>query len=217
VSEVHRGDRPKVTLKAALTLDGRIASASGESRWITGPEARAASHRLRHTHDAVLVGSGTLLADDPALDTRLPGGRNALPVVLDTGLQCPVGARVLSAGRRAVLFCAEDAPARELSADIVRIPRASGGLDLHAALRHLLALGVRSLLVEGGGRVHRGFLDADLADRIELFIAPRVLAGGSGWVGGAPYTLVTAPRFAVVSSAPTGEDLHVVLTRRPSS
>ena len=115
--------RPRVVLKAGVTLDGRIADAFGHSQWITGPDARAAGHVLRSTLDAILVGSGTLLADDPSLNTRIPGGRNALPVILDSRLRIPDTARVLTAGRRPVIFCAEDAPQRSLPADIVRVPR----------------------------------------------------------------------------------------------
>ncbi|NOY25977.1 MAG: bifunctional diaminohydroxyphosphoribosylaminopyrimidine deaminase/5-amino-6-(5-phosphoribosylamino)uracil reductase RibD, partial [Oligoflexia bacterium] len=100
--------RPAVILKAALTLDGRIADAAGHSQWITGPQARAIGHQLRDQADAVLVGRGTLLADDPALCTRgVAGGRDALPVVLDSELRCPQDARVLSAGRRPLFFAAQ--------------------------------------------------------------------------------------------------------------
>ena len=120
-SVLERG-RPWVTVKAAITLDGRIADADGASQWITGPQARAAGHALRNGHDAVLVGSGTLQSDDPSLNTRLDGGRDALPVLLDSELRCPADAKVLSAGRRPVIFCAPGAPERTLDADVVRVP-----------------------------------------------------------------------------------------------
>lgn len=205
--------RPAVWLKAGMTLDGRIADAFGRSQWITGPAARAAAHALRDAADAVLVGSGTLLADDPSLTTRaLAGGRDALPVVLDTELRCPPGARVLTAGRRPLLLAATDAPARDLPADIVRLPRdPSGGLELGAAMQALLARGVHTLLVEGGGRVHRSFLARGLVDRVHLFVAPSVLAGGPGWVQGAPFPLADAPRLRLDAVRPVGEDLHLEL------
>ena len=125
--------RPLIVLKAAATLDGRIASASGESRWITGPEARAAGHRLRDELDAVLVGSGTLLADDPALNTRIEGGRDALPVILDSALRCPVDAAVLRSGRKPLIFTAArtlaTAPHRvaALAAEVVGVGQGPDG------------------------------------------------------------------------------------------
>lgn len=204
--------RPAVVLKAALTLDGRIADAKGSSQWITSREARAAGHQLRDEADAVLVGSGTLHADDPALTTRgIPGGRDALPVILDTDLSCPPDARVLTAGRRPLLIAADDAPERRLPADVVRLPRGPLGVDLNAVLSTLLARGVHNLLVEGGGRVHRSFLDHGVVDRVHLFVAPRVLAGGPGWVGGEPYPLAQAPRMRLVEARPVGPDLHLQL------
>jgi len=209
---VERG-RPLVVLKAAATLDGRIADAQGRSQWITGAAARAAGHRLRDRLDAVLVGSGTLLADDPSLNTRAEGGRDALPVVLDTELRCPPDARVLTAGRRPLIFCATDAQERDLGADIVRVPRGAGGLELRAVLEALVARGVHSVLVEGGGRVHRSFLDGGCADRVHLHLAPKVLAGGAGWVGGDPLSLAGAHRFTVTSVSHLGDDVLIEMGR----
>jgi diaminohydroxyphosphoribosylaminopyrimidine deaminase/5-amino-6-(5-phosphoribosylamino)uracil reductase len=204
---------PEVTLKAAVSLDGRIASEGGESRWITGPAARACGHRLRDTHDAVLVGIGTVLADDPALDTRIPGGRNALPVVLDTALRTPPDAKILTAGRRPLVLCAEDAPDVSLDADVVRLPRGPGGVELGAALRAVVARGHHRVLVEGGGRVHRGLLEGGYVDRIELFVAARLLAGGPGMVAGPGFALADAPAFRFTGCEPVGDDLHVTLER----
>lgn len=204
--------RPAVVLKAALTLDGRIADAHGKSQWITGHVARAVGHGLRDAADAILVGSGTLRADDPALTTRgITGGRDAVPVVLDSDLRCPLDARVLTAGRRPLFFAAEDAQDRRLPADIVRVPRGREGLDLNAVLGELVSRGLHTLLVEGGGRVHRSFLDHGVVDRLHLFVAPRVLAGGPGWVGGPPYGLASAPRLRVESAEPVGTDLYLQL------
>lgn len=210
--------RPLVVLKAGATLDGRIASDRGESRWITGPEARLAAHRLRDELDAVLVGSGTLLADDPALNTRIKGGRDALPVILDTSLRCPPEARVLRAGRRPLILCADDALAASperaaaLPADVVGLPRdAHGRVDLVAAMTVLLRRGVHSLLVEGGGIVHRAFFEGALVDRVELFLAPRVLGGGPSWVGGPGWSLDGAPRLKLIQTQKHGDDLQLTL------
>jgi diaminohydroxyphosphoribosylaminopyrimidine deaminase/5-amino-6-(5-phosphoribosylamino)uracil reductase len=206
--------RPLVVLKAGTTLDGRIADADGRSQWITGPAARQEGHRLRDALGAVLVGSGTLLADDPSLNTRVEGGRDALPVILDSSLRIPDDARVLTAGRRPLILCAPDAPDRRLAADVVRVPRAEAGLDLHAVMAVLAERGVTGVLVEGGGRVHRSFLDAGLVDRLELFVAPRILAGGPGFVGGSPWRLSDGPAFSVVSVAVVGEDVRISMERR---
>jgi diaminohydroxyphosphoribosylaminopyrimidine deaminase/5-amino-6-(5-phosphoribosylamino)uracil reductase len=218
ISALERG-RPWVTVKAAITLDGRIADSQGDSQWITSEESRAVGHRLRNEHDAVLVGAGTLRADDPSLNTRVTGGRDALPVILDTELSCANDARVLTAGRRPVLYHASDVdPRSDLAADAVGVSRdAQGWLDLVAVFTDLQDRGVHSVLVEGGGQVIRSLMDQGMVDRIELFIAGKLLVGGPGWVGGAPYALSNAPGFQVVRSEQIGPDLHVVLEHAPCS
>ena len=212
LSAKERG-RPWVTVKAAITLDGRIADSEGKSQWITSEAARQVGHRLRNEHDAVMVGAGTLRADDPSLNTRREGGRDALPVILDSDLGCPADARVLSAGRRPLIFHADDASARpELDADTVAVGRTdTGWLDLEPVMGALRERGVHSVLVEGGGQLIRSLLASGMVDRIELFIGGRVFAGGPGWVGGAPFTLSDAPGFQVVRHDTVGPDLHVVL------
>jgi len=206
----HTTGLPEVTLKAAITLDGRIASAYGEARWITGPAAREASHRLRDQHDAIVVGVGTVLADDPALTTRIPGGRDAVPVILDSHLRTPPGALVLQ--RRTALVYALDEG--ELpGAEVVRVPSRGGRVDVHAVLRDLAARGLHRVLVDGGAHVHRSFLDAGHVDRIELFVNARVLAGGPGFVAGEGYRLATAPAFAIDVVERVGDDLRVGLER----
>ncbi len=218
ISAQERG-RPWITVKAAITLDGRIADIEGASQWITGPEARDFVHRMRNEHDAVMVGAGTMRADDPSLNTRFEGGRDALPVILDTELGISNTARVLSAGRRPVVFHADTIQLREdLAADLVGVARDEHGwLDLNAVFAVLQSRGVHSILVEGGGLLNRSLLDRGMVDRIELFIAGKVLGGGPGWVGGSPYALSDAPGFQVVRSEPVGSDLHVVLEQAPCS
>jgi diaminohydroxyphosphoribosylaminopyrimidine deaminase/5-amino-6-(5-phosphoribosylamino)uracil reductase len=211
---------PEVTLKAGMTADGRIATATGQSKWITSDRAREAAHVLRARHDAVMVGIGTVLADDPSLTTRLPEGsvpgqklpRNAVPVVLDSELRIPAGAKLLSSGARAVVIAAEDAPVRELSADIVRVGRAPGGrIELTAALRALAARGLHRILVEGGSELARSLLEQRLADTLELFVAPLLLPGGIPVVGGEPIArLADGIPLELVSAEPLGPDLHVV-------
>jgi diaminohydroxyphosphoribosylaminopyrimidine deaminase / 5-amino-6-(5-phosphoribosylamino)uracil reductase len=174
---------PYVTLKAAVTLDGRTATRSGDSRWITGEQARKHAHRMRDRSDAVLVGVGTVLADDPELTVRHVKGRDPIRVVLDSQLKTPEGARMLSAVSSAPtwIFHAYDAPdeRREAllrrGAQLIAMPRAERGLDLHEVLRELARRGVMRLLVEGGPSVHGALLDAGLADHAAVFVAPRWL------------------------------------------
>ncbi len=177
---------PEVTLKVASSLDGHLATRSGESQWITGQAAREDGHGLRATHDAILVGVGTAIADDPRLTCRIPGGKDPVPVVLDTRLRLPLHARLLTAGAPAVILCAEDAPVRRLPADIIRVPRAQDGqgVDVRAALRALAGRGLHRILVEGGGQIHRSFLDSGLIDTLHVYVAGALLPGGQPWLGG---------------------------------
>ncbi|MCA9581605.1 MAG: bifunctional diaminohydroxyphosphoribosylaminopyrimidine deaminase/5-amino-6-(5-phosphoribosylamino)uracil reductase RibD [Myxococcales bacterium] len=176
---------PWVTAKAAITLDGYVATRTGDSKWITEPAARRVAHRLRADHDAVLVGVGTVLADDPRLDVRLVRGRDPLRVVLDSRLRTPARSRVLTEGGAGTLvFHGPGAPAARrralirAGAELQEVRRHKGGLDLHAVLRGLVRRGVVRVLVEGGASVHGAFFDGRLVDRAEFFVAPILLGGG---------------------------------------
>lgn len=205
---VYEGGLPEVSLKAAVSLDGHLATATGESRWITGEAARRHGHVLRHQHDALLVGRGTAQADDPRLTCRLPEGAHPVPVVLDSELVLDAGAALLHGPRRAVVCCAEDAPERELAAEVVRVPRGAGGLDLRAVLRALGERGLHRVLVEGGGQVHRSFLDAGLVDHVYVYVAGTLLPGGRSWVAGPPVdALASAPRLGRPEVEPLGDDV----------
>ncbi len=183
VTAMERG-RPLVVLKAAATLDGRIATVTGESQWITSAAAREHVHGLRDRHDAILVGSGTALADDPQLSCRLEGGRDPVPVLLDARLRVSSTARMFASGAGALVYSTRQPPV-DHPATVIQVPAgAQGGVDLEAVLSHLARRGVHSLLVEGGGAVHRSFLDAGLVDRVLLYLAPKIFAGGPGWVAG---------------------------------
>ena len=194
--------RPFVTLKVAATLDGRIATRAGDSRWVSGPEARAWVHRLRDRVDAVLVGRGTAQADDPRLTTRLPGGggHDPLRVVLDTDLRLPASLRLFrqrSAARTLVVHAARRERDLGPRVELLRCARGPGGLELGAVLDRLAERGVVHLLVEGGGAVAAGFLAAGLVDRLALVLAPRLLGGGLSWGGEAgPDRMSGAPGCA---------------------
>ena len=198
----------RVTLKLATSLDGRIATASGESRWITGEAARMEGHRLRAAHDAILVGIETVLADDPQLTARLPGRPidQPLRVVLDSRLRTPPTARVAS-GDSLILTVAEPAPVG--TAAVERVEADHGRPAVTACLAALKRRGVSSVLIEGGGQVAASFLRAGLVDRLEWFRAPILLgAEGRPCVAGlALARLSEAPKFRRLAVEPCGDDL----------
>lgn len=181
---VHRG-RPEVTLKLAATLDGRIATRAGESRWLTGPPSRRVAHALRGQSDAVLVGVGTALADDPLLTCRIAGYRTRplVRLVADAELRIPLTSRLVATAREAPVWvlhasAADPARARPLTERGVRLlplPAGDQGIDLAAALGALGAAGLTSVLVEGGARLAAALLRAELADRLVWFHAPALL------------------------------------------
>lgn len=207
--------RPRVTLKLATSLDGRIATAGGESKWITGDLAREQGHRLRAAHDAVLVGAETALQDDPELTVRLPGhaGRQPVRVVLDSRQRLPDTAKLVRTAREVPTWVvALDPPAARLAEAGVRVftvPALGERPDLVAAMALLRAEGVGSLLVEGGGQVAGSFLRCGLVDAVEWFRAPLVLGGeGRPGIGAlALEALSTAPRFRRLAVEPLGDDL----------
>jgi diaminohydroxyphosphoribosylaminopyrimidine deaminase/5-amino-6-(5-phosphoribosylamino)uracil reductase len=199
--------RPRVWLKAAATLDGRISDHKGVSQWITGEEARLHGHRMRDRVDAIMIGSGTLHSDDPSLTTRFEGGRDAIPVVIDTNLTISTSAKLLNSSRRALIYCAEDAPQRDIEADVVRVNRLGAGLDLTSIMRDLATRDVHNLMVEGGGLLNRSLFEACLVDRLLMFVAPKVLVGGAGFIGGDPLDLEEGFEFTLLSATRLGVDV----------
>ena len=173
--------RPYVILKAAASLDGRIEAPDGRSKWITSPQARRASHLMRAQADAVLVGVGTVLKDDPLL-TSHGKGRDPVRVVLDSRLRIPRTAKILRGSAPTWVATSRRGfgRPRSLRAPVVsalRVPRNGSGLNLRALGRELLRMGVGTLLVEGGSRVHTAFLEKGLVDEVRLFLAPKLLGG----------------------------------------
>jgi GTP cyclohydrolase II len=211
------GARPFVTLAYAQSIDGSIAAEPGRPTALSGPESLRMTHALRAAHDAILVGIGTVLADDPQLTVRLVDGRSPRPVVVDSRLRLPAHARLLAAHRHhggrppliATTATCDDVSRRRLESEgarVVRLPADGphGWVDLGELLRQLAVQGVRRLMVEGGAKVITSFLRARLIDYAVITVAPRLVGGLSafgGLDGGA------LPRFGALSSLRLGEDL----------
>jgi diaminohydroxyphosphoribosylaminopyrimidine deaminase/5-amino-6-(5-phosphoribosylamino)uracil reductase len=218
--------RPYVVAKWAMSLDGRIATRTGDSRWITGPAARALGHDLRDTLDGIVVGVNTVLADDPELTVRIPGGshRPSRPapwrIVVDSRGRTPLIAHLLTTGDVSrTLIATTDTSAPEWRCHVARagalvlvLPAAAGRASLPAMLDAVLELGVTSLLVEGGGTLLGSLFDQHLVDRVYAFVAPMVI-GGSGAPspvqGAGVCRMADAVRLAGVSRSEHGDDLLV--------
>lgn len=178
--------RPFISLKYAMTLDGKIASYIGDSKWITGEEARTFAHRLRKQHDAVLVGIGTIFEDDSELTTRMVQGKNPVRIVLDTRLKISLMATVLNPAADTIIVTGLDSDAVKGEAinslpnvELLRLPLYEGKIPLPLLIEELVKRNITSLLVEGGSEVLGSFRDMELADRVYAFIAPKIV-GGSG-------------------------------------
>jgi diaminohydroxyphosphoribosylaminopyrimidine deaminase/5-amino-6-(5-phosphoribosylamino)uracil reductase len=187
---------PLVMAKAAASLDGKIASHTGDSRWISNERSRRFVHRLRHAVDAILVGVGTVIADNPRLTARLHGkkGKNPLRIILDTHLRTPLDSLVVRETDEASTLIASGPTPYEKrkvglqapNVEILPLPLKRGRVSLPALVEHLGRRDVTSLLVEGGAEVHGGFFHEKLVDKVYLFFAPKIIGGNSAvpMVGG---------------------------------
>ena len=195
--------QPFVVMKTAMSMDGKIAAANGESKWITGAASRVRVHRLRDRYDAILVGVGTVLADNPSLTTRLPegGGKDPVRVILDTRARTPLDARIIKQASvaPAIVVTAPGAPPQRVrglldaGAQIMVIESDDGGLSLPGLLRELGRKEITSLLVEGGAGVNGSFVKEELVDKVYWFIAPKIIGGAAapGPVGGVGITALS--------------------------
>ena len=217
----RRLGRPRVTLKAAASLDGKVAAPDGSSQWITGPAARADGHRLRAEADAVLVGAGTALADDPRLTVRLPGhaGRQPLRVLADATGRVGTGGHLFDGEAETLVATTPAAPAaavdawKAAGAEVLVCEEAPAGVELDGLARALGDRGVLELLVEGGPRLQASLWAAGLADRLVWYLAPLAIggAGAPGLLDGAgAATLADARRLRLASVDRLGDDLRVV-------
>lgn len=221
----HKTKRPFVHLKMAISLDGRIATRTGDSRWITGAESRKKSHRLRHEYDAILIGANTAVVDNPSLTDRSgkPRRRKLVRVVLDNSLRISLNSQlILTAKETPTIIFTENInieKIKDLKAEGVEVVQiAEGGRNLFGVLRELGKRDLQSVLVEGGAEIAGAFYDAKLIDKLTFFIAPIVIAGKEAptAIGGQGATvLANAMRLRDVEIKQRGADLEV--TGYPSS
>ncbi len=210
--------RPHVTAKWAMTLDGKIAAHDRRSQWITGPAARREAHRLRSESDAIVVGIGTVLADDPALTVRLgePWPREPYRVVVDGRARLPLEAALLRTGTpaRVLVAVGEEAPAARVAglasagATVLQCKSREGRVDVSDLCARLLGLDVMAMLLEGGAALTGAFLQAGLVDRVAVFVAPKLLGGATAPspAGGPGRLLPEALRLGRLTARPVGED-----------
>src|SRR3954470_8729242 len=182
--------RPLVTVHYAQTIDGRIAARTGDARWVSGERSLKLAHELRASHDAVMVGIGTVLADDPILTTRLVDGPSPIRVIVDSQLRTPLDAKVITdTTSRTIIATSEDAPSdaaraiEDRGATVMRVPSTAGALDLAAILARLRRDGISSLLIEGGRGIITSALRGRVVDRLTVAIAPKVVGEGIAAVG----------------------------------
>jgi 5-amino-6-(5-phosphoribosylamino)uracil reductase/diaminohydroxyphosphoribosylaminopyrimidine deaminase/5-amino-6-(5-phosphoribosylamino)uracil reductase len=214
-ADVSQCRRPLVTIKIAQTLDGRIATRTGQSQWITSEGARALAHELRATHDAVLVGIGTVLHDNPRLTVRMVDGPDPLRIVVDSNLRIPLDSYLLAEQpERTICLAAPGASADQVRAIEDRGARViygiadPSGLNLGDGLCRLAKLGIRSVMVEGGAGIVTSLLRARLVDRLVVCIAPMILGTGLDAVGDLGLQdLARALRFKVTSIRQLGPDI----------
>lgn len=211
--------RPYVTLKIAMSLDGKIADASGRSRWISGRAARTCVQGLRRRVDGILVGAGTVRLDDPSLLPRPAGGRKPWRIVVSRRGDLPAAARVLRDGMQSQTLVAmarsvpkaTEARLRRIGVDVLRLPAVRSGVSLRHLLRALGKRGLLHVLCEGGAEIAASLLAAGLVDELVFFLAPAILGGADakGAVGGAGWRLGAHPQMEFTAMAPVGSDILV--------
>jgi GTP cyclohydrolase II len=224
IGSVRATGRPYVVLKYAQTLDGRIATATGDARWISGEAERRVSHALRAACDAVLVGVGTVITDDPQLTVRMVPGASPLRFVLDSTLRLPLDASILEPDAATTILTTDRSGADRRSAltgrgvGIEVLPAGAQGVDLPAALAALRRAGVETLLVEGGSRVITSLLAGVLVDRVIVSVAPTIIGQGTEAVGPLGITSVAdGLRLANRSAHVVGEDILIAGDLCPAS
>jgi diaminohydroxyphosphoribosylaminopyrimidine deaminase/5-amino-6-(5-phosphoribosylamino)uracil reductase len=219
IKHITRGV-PFATLKIAQTLDGKIATSSGASKWITGEQAREEAHRLRDSHDAILVGINTVLMDDPSLTTRIPGGRDPVRVIVDSSLRIPRNAKVVTQSSPAKTMVATLAGApkskikklQDAGVEVLTVKSAHGRVDLRDLMKKLAKRDIMSVLIEGGAEINASALNAGLVDKVVMFLAPLLMTGTDSLCsigGSSPAKLSQALKLQEVTTQFVGKDLMV--------
>ena len=177
---------PYAVMKYAMTSDGKIATHTGESRWITGEAARKKVHEDRHLYSAIMVGVGTVIADDPMLDCRIEGGKNPIRIICDTTLRTPVGSRIIKTAKQIptiLITACTDARRCQQYIDsgcrVIKVPLIDDQLDLQTAMKILAEEGIDSILLEGGGTLNASALEAGIVNKVQTYIAPKLFGGAS--------------------------------------
>ena len=214
-----RSKTPFAALKYAMTLDGKIAAYTGESRWISGEASRAHVQTLRGKYRGIMCGVGTVLADDPLLTCRMPNGRNPVRIICDSRLRTPLTSRLVrTAGDVPLIIataCADEdryAPYLDAGAEIIRTPEKDGHIDLRALMRDLGAREIDGLLIEGGGTLNWSALEAGIVKKVYTYVAPKLLGGAfaKSPVGGRGFAVPDAgPGFRILNVERMGEDVLI--------
>ncbi len=210
---------PFVILKIAQSLDGKIATARGESKWITGEKAREYVHRLRNEVDAILVGIGTVKKDNPLLDCRIRNGRNPYRIIVDSNLQIPLNSKVLKhndgktiivGARRAVPLRKKIERLQDIGTRVLTVKNKNGKVDLKSLMKELGKLEIISVMIEGGSSVNASALSSGIADKVMIFVAPKIIGGINSIpsIGGkSPALLRNAFNLKNLQVKKIGEDL----------
>jgi diaminohydroxyphosphoribosylaminopyrimidine deaminase/5-amino-6-(5-phosphoribosylamino)uracil reductase len=211
--------RPFIILKVAQSLDGKIATSRGESKWITGPEARTYVHELRRSVDAVLVGVSTVRKDNPSLDCRIRGCRNPYRVIVDSSLKIPAGSKVLRHGDgKTIIATTKKAPARKIKQlrarghTVLVLKEKAGRVDLKSLVKELGKLEIMSLMIEGGSTINAAALSQRIVDKVIFFCAPKIIGGVDSFtsVGGvSPASLKKIHSVRNLTSTKTGDDILI--------
>ncbi|MFE4241127.1 bifunctional diaminohydroxyphosphoribosylaminopyrimidine deaminase/5-amino-6-(5-phosphoribosylamino)uracil reductase RibD [Peribacillus butanolivorans] len=215
-------NRPFVISKYAMTLDGKLATHTGHSKWITGEESRHSVHLLRDEVDAILIGIGTVLADNPSLTTRLPegGGKNPIRIILDSELRVPLDANIVQVSdAKTVIVTQENASVDKIAAlsekgiEFIIVPKTDAGLDLRILMEELYKKGITDILLEGGSEVNASFLRAGLIDKYLIYVAPKLLGGRNSltpFSGINVDTMDEAMDVSISSVDMSGEDICII-------
>ncbi len=212
-----RGGTPFVELKLAMSLDGRIATKTGDAKWITGEESRIQGHRLRAKHMAIAVGVGTVIQDNPSLNVRHVEGKDPVPIVLDTKGRIPLSSKLLQAPSKTIVAtCSMSEEVErgilETGAQVWELPAANGRVSIEALLARMAEEQLDSLLIEGGGEIAASFLEARAIDKVAFFYAPILIGGreaipGIGGIG--IEKIAEALRLERIQTRMLGEDLYL--------